>query len=180
LVHGLIHIELERFGRERLGDEVWAAATKQASVDGKAWLATASYDDAEITGLVLELASGAGTGPQALLEQFGEALVPTLLDGFGHLVDPEWRTIELIANTERLIHTALRASDESARPPLLRVTLRPPDGLLLHYASERRMCGLAKGIIRGVAGHFGESIAIDEETCMLTGGPSCAIAVTRK
>jgi hypothetical protein len=178
-VHGLIHIELERFVRARLGDEAWARACEDAGVAGDSYKATTQYPDAELVALVVALAKAAEVGPQALLELFGEALVGPLVETYGALLDPEWRTIELIANTEELIHTVLRANDAEARPPMLRATMRGEDELLVIYGSERQMCGVAKGIIRGVAAHYGELIVLTEESCMLTGDRTCNLAVKR-
>jgi hypothetical protein len=179
-MHGLIHIELERFARTRMGDEAWARAVETAGVTEPNYDPDRQYEDADIVGLVMALSKAAEIGPQALLELFGEALVPPLVGTYGGLIDPGWRTIELIANTEGLIHTALRASDAAAKPPMLRTTRRGPDELLVIYASERRMCGVAKGIIRGVAAHYGETVTLNEESCMLTGGGTCNLAVQRQ
>jgi len=46
------------------------------------------------------------------------------------------------------------------------------------YTSERKMCKVAEGIAKGLARHFGESIAIDQTTCMLR-GDECSIRVRR-
>ena len=62
---------------------------------------------------------------------------------------------------------------------MLRVMRRGADEVIVIYASERRMCGVAKGIARGLGDHFGESIEVEEESCMLTGASSCTIAVRR-
>lgn len=179
-MQGLIHIELERFGRSALGEETWARVARDAGVAGKVYAPTERYDDADVIAVVVAAAKETGTGPQSLLEAFGRSIVPTLMDTFGRLVDPDWRTLELIANTEALIHTALRESDERARPPLLRTTPRPPDSLVVHYGSNRQMCGVAKGIIHGVADHYGEVVEVSEESCMLAGDALCAIVVRRK
>lgn len=179
-MHGLIHVELERFARASVGDAAWDEAVLDAGLQGKEFGATGQYPDGDAVALVVSLAKGAGIGPQALLEQFGEALVPPLLATYGDLVDPSWGTIELVSNTEALIHTVLRASDADARPPLLRTAVRGQNQIVVIYASERQMCGVAKGIIRGVASHFGETVEIDEESCMLTGDGTCNLAVTRK
>jgi hypothetical protein len=178
-LHGLIHIELEHFVRQAYGDTAWERVALGAGIDSSRRLPTQSYDDDEIVALVVSAAKEAGIGPQAILEEFGQALVPSLLRSFGYLVDPEWRTLELVASTEQLIHTALRAADESARPPLLRTSRRGKDTLVVLYASERRMCGLAKGIVRGIAAHYEEEIGIREEGCMLSGDATCSIVLTR-
>jgi predicted hydrocarbon binding protein len=176
-VHGLIHIELERFARERAGDSAWEKAVTEAGLNGRTYVTTERYDDTEALALVVALAKVTGTGPQALLEWFGEALVPSLVSTFSSFIDPEWKTLDVIEHTEALIHTALRASDQAARPPMLRVLRRSDSEVLVIYASERRMCGVAKGISRGLAVHYGEQVEIDEESCMLTGAGACAIAV---
>jgi predicted hydrocarbon binding protein len=178
-MHGLIHIELERFAREQAGDGPWEQAVMAAGLTDRTYVATDRYDDTEALSLVVALAKITEIGPQALLEGFGRALVPALLSNFSYMVAPEWRTLELIQNTEELIHTALRASDQAARPPMLRVIRRSADEVIVIYASERRMCGVAKGIARGLGDHFGEAIVVDEESCMLTGASSCTIAVRR-
>ena len=179
-MHGLIHNELERYARERVGDEAWERAEAEAGLAGRSYLETESYDDDEALALVVALSKITGIGPQALLEGFGEALAPTLLTSFPALIHDDWRTLELIENTEDLIHTALRTSDVAARPPMLRVLRRSDDELLVIYASPRRMCGVAKGIVRGLGTHYGEQIEVDEEGCMLTGANACAIAVRRQ
>lgn len=179
-MHGLIHIELERFVRSTLGDAVWDEAAAAAGVSQITYVADRQYGDAELLAVVIAISKATGAGPQSLLEQFGRALVPSLIAAHRHLVHPEWRTIELIANTEALIHTTLRAGDAAAQPPMLRTTKRGPHALLVIYASERRMCGVAKGIMRGVADHYGETIVVTEESCMLTGDGTCNLAVVRE
>jgi predicted hydrocarbon binding protein len=178
-MHGLLHIELERFARAQVGDAAWEQAVTSAGLAGRAYVTTDRYDDAEALALVVALAKVTEIGPQALLEGFGRALVPALLSNFSDLVPAQWRTLELVENTEELIHTALRASDQAARPPMLRVLRRNADEVLVIYASERRMCGVAKGIARGLGDHFDEAIEVEEESCMLTGASSCSIAIRR-
>jgi hypothetical protein len=178
-VHGLIHTELERFARARAGDAVWEAALTEAGLEGRTWRPDERYDDTEALELVVALSKVTGIGPQSLLAEFGEALAEPLIARYGSLVDPQWRTLDLVQNTEDLIHQALRRQDAAARPPLLRTVRRGPDEILVIYASERRMCGVAKGLVRGIAAHYGERVQVDEESCMLAGDSTCSIAVTR-
>lgn len=178
-MHGLIHVELERFARTRLGDAAWQTALDDAGLAGREFEPTGQHADGDAVALVVALSKEAGVGPQALLEEFGEALVPPLLTTYGELVDPGWGTIELVANTEALIHKVLRAGDPAAHPPLLRTAARGKNEILVIYASERMMCGVAKGIVRGAAVHFGETVDMVEESCMLTGDGTCNIVVTR-
>lgn len=47
------------------------------------------------------------------------------------------------------------------------------------YRSERKMCGVAVGIVRGLASHYAETVEITEPSCMLSGAPACRIEVAR-
>jgi len=42
------------------------------------------------------------------------------------------------------------------------------------------MCAVAKGIARGMARHFKETVATSESSCMLAGAKECRISVQRQ
>ena len=42
---------------------------------------------------------------------------------------------------------------------------------------RRKLCSVAKGIVRGVAAHYQEPVSITEGSCMLRGGRECQILV---
>jgi serine/threonine protein kinase len=66
-----------------------------------------------------------------------------------------------------------------AQPPILDVVRTSDDELRIIYTSDRKLCRLAKGILVGIARHFGESISVTDEACMHNGDPFCALHVTR-
>jgi predicted hydrocarbon binding protein len=41
------------------------------------------------------------------------------------------------------------------------------------------LCAVARGIVRGVAKHFGESVSITDRACMHRGDAECVIVVTK-
>jgi hypothetical protein len=116
---------------------------------------------------------------EAVLEAFGEFVAPELIRLYGRLIEPEWKTLDLIENTEKLIHTAVRVGNPDARPPVLNCVRSTRDELQIVYSSDRQLCGIAKGIVKGVARHYGETVHIAEDACMLRGDPFCALQVTR-
>ena len=106
-------------------------------------------------------------------------IAPRLLEMSGSLVDPAWRTLDVLEHTEEAIHGVMQAQHSGARPPRLLAT-RPEEGLVvLEYSSARRLCSLAKGIARGMASHYGERITLAEPLCMHRGDPICRIEARR-
>ena len=73
----------------------------------------------------------------------------------------------------------MRRDHPAASPPLLRCVRKAPDEVIIHYGSHRRMCGIAKGIVRGLARQYGEKVSLAEPTCMLKSGAECQLVVKR-
>jgi heme-NO-binding protein len=178
-MHGLIFAELKKFADERLGATVWPELLRQAGLPNRMYLPIQQYPDAEAVAVVKAACDRTGLTPDALLQQFGEFIAPHLLEMYAPLVDRKWRTLEVVENTEETIHQVVRLRNPGATPPELRTERTGPEEVVVIYASPRKMCGVARGIVRGLARHFGEMIAIDEPACMHRGAPVCRISVRR-
>ena len=89
------------------------------------------------------------------------------------VIDPEWRTLDVLENTERTIHDVVRINQKGATPPYLHATRVAPDQVTIVYTSPRRLCSVAKGITRGIARHYDESVSIEDPRCMLRGDDDC-------
>jgi hypothetical protein len=109
--------------------------------------------------------------------EFGETLAPILLGLYQAFVDPAWRTLDLLMNTETVIHRTVRLRDPLAEPPALRVERVAPDEVHIQYTSSRRLCAIAEGLCRGVAAHYGERITVHQPRCMDRGDPACHLVV---
>src|SRR5207249_2825662 len=111
-------------------------------------------------------------------ERFGEFIGPHLLALVPSLVKVGWRTLDVVEHTEQTIHAVVHAQQPGATPPYLRAHRISPSEVTVFYDSPRRLCFIAKGIIRGMAQHFGETIRIEEERCMLAGAPDCTLLLS--
>jgi hypothetical protein len=178
-VHGIIFTSLKAYATSKLGAQAWANLLREAGLSGKVYLPTQSYDDKEILGLVSTASRITGQPMQALLEDFGEFIVPDLVSIYRSMIRPEWRTLDLIDNVENTIHRAVRLRDKSAAPPTLVVSRTSPTEVVVVYSSPRRLCGVAKGIARGVAKHYGERISVTESSCMLRNDSCCRLSMKK-
>lgn len=179
-MQGIMFIELSRFVDARLGPDAWQKALVDAGLADRIYTPHTPGPDEHFTNLVARVAEATGEPIQSTLEEFGVFVAPDLLGGlYGLLLDPDWSLLDLLEHTEEAIHMVVRARDPTATPPRLRVVRPIPDEVLILYESPRKMCSVAKGIVRGAAEHFGESIEILEPHCMLTGAARCEITVRR-
>lgn len=180
-MHGLIFFYIRKFA-ESLPQgfaQAAGAASGQSSVARQAghYLPSGSYPDDDAVALLQAIADAQGEPLGETVTRFGDFLAPHLVKVAGTLVDPEWRTLDLVEHTEQLIHAMIRMAKPGAEPPVLEAVRIGPQELHLVYSSRRRLCLLATGLLRGLARHFGETIEIEESGCMLRGDPFCSFAI---
>lgn len=176
-MHGLILAELKKFVDVRLGGETWKSLLKDAGLGVKVYMPTQVYPDAEVTAIVGAASRATGLPVAGVLEQFGEFIVPDLVAVYGAYVRPEWKTLDLILNTEETIHRVVRTRDPGALPPELKVSRVSASEVAIEYSSARKLCAIARGIVRGVASHYRETVVLSEPQCMLRGDAHCRINV---
>ena len=178
-MHGIIFAELQNYAETKHGQGTWNALLRKAGLENRVYLPIKEYPDAEVVALVGAASSMTGLSIAEVLENFGEFIAPSLMKMFGHLLLPNWKTIDVIDHTEGTVHTLVRVKNPGAKPPQLRTVRRGSDEVVLVYTSPRQMCALAIGIGKGLAKHFKETITVKQTTCMHNGAPKCEIVFRR-
>lgn len=176
-MHGIIHLELKKFVERTFGGQAWSALVEQAGLGAEIYTPLRSYPDQQLFALLQTAVELTGIDRDTLIEQFGEFLVPTYLDVYSRLLDPSWRTLDVIEHTEETIHRVIRARQPDVAPPRLKVARPSSHEVVVTYDSDRKLCGIARGIARGLARHFQEEVSIRDLRCMLRGDPVCLISV---
>jgi len=176
-MHGVIMSELKNYVTGNYDRNTWNLLLKNAGLWPRLYVPVADYPDEEAVSLVTKASEMTQTAPAKILESFGEFVVGGLLKMYRPLIRDNWRTLDLIENTETAIHTAIRLRDKKAKPPNLRCVRISPAEVVVHYGSPRQMCSVAKGIAKGVARHYGDTVTITEKTCMHRGDDHCEISI---
>lgn len=162
-MHGVVHYHLKQFVIKHAGEPAWHAILNEAGIGNKNYLITKIYPDEETISIIKTAARLTRTPAVTILEEFGKFLVPELMNAYKALIRPDWKTMELLLNTEDTIHRVVRLRNPGAQPPKLDFRQTGPNELLFFYSSPRRMSALAKGMIQGVANFFHEQISISED-----------------
>ena len=162
-MHGIVHAELKRFIETKHGRDAWSKIAQQTGLGNKIYMPTGTYPDQEVLAIVKAASELTRTPAAAILEDFGEFIVPTLMNMYKTLIKPEWGTMELLLNTEETIHRVVRIKNPGAQPPLLKFEKTGPNTLKFHYDSARQMSAVAKGIMKGVAAHYRNTLSIQEK-----------------
>lgn len=178
-MHPLIHLALKQHVETRHGVKGWLGFLEMAGVSTTTpYVRLGDYPDEEIQAIVAAVARGTGATVDEVLEDFGAAIASDLITMYPRLVRPEWRSLDLICHTEQTIHQIVRQGHAGSRPPVLRCVRVSATELRLSYDSPRRLCALARGIMRGVGQHYGETLVIRQPACVVRGDPLCEFVVT--
>lgn len=177
-MHGIIFAELKKYVDANFPPDTWQQLLGAAGLGPRTYYPVQEYPDSEVGAIVGAASKATGTAPPAILDDFGHFIAPDLLAMYRALLKPEWRTLDVLEHTEETIHRVVRMRHPGARPPELKAERVSPSRVEIVYTSERKLCAVARGIVRGMARHFNESIAIEEPSCMLRGQPFCRIAVS--
>jgi hypothetical protein len=175
-MHGIIHLELHNFVKSRFGEEALRTLLDRVGQADDVITPLQSYSDQAIADIVVEASKMTGKPVPALLEAFGEYLVPAYISLYGSLLKPEWRTLDVIERTEETIHRVVRRRQPGAAPPRLRATRVGPKMVMLSYDSPRKLCAVARGIARGLAARFGDNLTMTDIAFMHRGDAACLIS----
>ncbi len=179
-MHGIIFSELKNYYNQHFDPNSWQEFLKEIGIGFKHYLPIQDYPDQEMKIIIEKIAELQSKTTTNLLIDFGQFIVPSLLNMYKSLIKPEWRTLDLIERTENTIHTVVRLENQGASPPSLQCDRINDNEVEVIYNSERKLCSVAKGIIRGIAKHFDEKITITEDKCMIRGDSACRMKVSLK
>jgi predicted hydrocarbon binding protein len=176
-MHGIIFSELKKYVDTKFGPSAWPTLLKESGLGAKLYMNIQSYPDADAVALVTTAARLTGTPAPAILEDFGEFIAPDLVGMYKTLVRPEWKALDLLENVENTIHTVVRARHQGAAPAQIQCVRTSPTSATVTYTSARKMCPVAKGIIKGLGTHFNQQLTVTETACMHRGATACRMEV---
>ena len=174
-MHGLIFASLHDYTVRRLGEEhvsdIWSDRVFQL---------TEAYEDEWFAAQLERLAVATGEPLDEVQRAFGSfAARETFLRLFPDYYAASGNTFAFLLGIEEKIHHLVRATIPGANPPRLHVQQLSELGVLVSYTSERKLCRLLEGLVRGTASHYGDDVLMEEIQCMHRGDTGCVFTVVR-
>ena len=156
-LHGSMFFLFKKFVVETQPESTWEHTLELAGLKGVSFEPHVNYPASQLSDLISVIAKNSGQTAEQIKEAYGEHLVPDLLRHYGQYIKPEWRTYEMLINTELVMHRAVRKEESKANPPVLNIARVHDKLIVIDYYSERKMASLAIGIIKGIAKYYKES-----------------------
>jgi hypothetical protein len=163
-------VQFVKYVRAARGRQGVDALMREAGLSGYLFRPVDCYSDETWRVLVETYASQTGREPGALLRDFGEAMVPWLVEMYRSSIDPAWDTLVLL---EQITQRYADALPEVPFPAGVR-RIRPGE-LAVSCEPVRGLCSLLHGAIAGVATHCRDEVAIVHERCIDAGDDRCLL-----
>jgi Haem-NO-binding len=164
-----------------LGEPAWAGILDGVGRSGQEYEIGRSYPDDEFALVALHVAQAMSKPLPYVLEGFGAAMVPEMIDVYGFLVDRRWSYIDFLLNMQPMLESAFKLQAPGAEPAQkMRVSRVGPEEVSIVYESTIRACAIVRGACRGAAEHYGVEVVITDEQCVLRGDRACVISVRRE
>lgn len=174
-MHGLIFAGLRDYTAARIGEERTAELWSD-----RVFEIDEAYDDQWFAAQLERLVSATGETTRAVQRGFGEFAARTTFAGlYPDYYAESGDTFAFLLGIEEKIHDLVRATIRGASPPKLHVRPMGELGVLVSYTSERGLCAVLEGLVRGTAAHYGDEVVIEEIQCMHHGDPGCVFSVLR-
>ena len=176
-MHGLIFMTWEKYLAERFGPSFLQSYRKSIGEPISALpLANRLYDDAALLAGVGAAHDLSRFPVETLLREYGRYFI---LNGLtGHLCSYILSNVSSgrdLLLTMRDAHARLRRTLDGMQPPLFEYLSAAPHEVTLLYDSPRQLCTVLFGAIEGAALRYGETVQIEELSCMKKGAASCKI-----
>ena len=174
-MHGLVHEYMKSYVVGKHSQRNYDAILENAGFSSDHFNASSYYNDSEFDSILAAAETELSMSRGEILYELGYHLLSDVLERFiKHLIDPKWKTLDLIEATESRMHSYVH-SEFGAFPPGLKTERISDDELIIRVRSHRNMFELAKGFIEAMSKLYGENFKVDMEV----DGNECTYKVTR-
>ena len=174
---GIVFNLLEEVVSREYGEDTWDSLLESAQLDG-AYTSLGSYSDGDLLRLVAAASSALDVPGPEVVRWFGRSALPLLADRYPEFFEPHSSTRSFVLTLNNLIHPEVRKLYPGADVPVFDFDTSSDDVLVLGYASARKMCAFAEGLIEGAAAHYRERALIRQPKCMLRGDEKCILEIS--
>lgn len=163
-----------------VGESRWPEVLRESGLDPASYPNPGRIIDEQIEAIVATAARMTRRSERELYQEIGERLSPEILERYRYRIAPDWQTIDLIEHIEKSAYEMTYDEVDPARATSFTVRRPSADEAVLIFSTPRyRTCGLADGIIQGIARKYREKIVIHHASCMQQGDPTCELIIRK-
>lgn len=177
---GIVFNYLEDFVEKALGDFVWDEIIVELGLtdESKLFVSPEMYPDADLLNIVVKICERANLEADDGVHMFGEFLIQAFKKDYPLFFEQAETAKQFLKMVDQVIHVEVKKIHYNATPPEFEYFGDEPFSLGMIYHSDRGLCSLAKGMIKGLAKLYSEKIVLEETMCTKKGHKNCTFLMT--
>ena len=175
---GVVFNILEEMVLESHGMMVWNEILDNAQEATGVYTAGKSYPDSHLFELISLISNKLETPVEQLISHFGEFMFKELVKRHPTFTEAEPTLRSFLHSIENVIHAEVKKLYESPNLPQFNYIDKEDGSLIMQYRSERKLCILAEGLIRGASIYYEQPITMKHDVCMHKGHDHCDLEIT--
>ena len=175
---GAVFAGFSEYAEKTFGLSVWLKTLESCNLASNGeYVSTELYNDEEFVVILEALSKRTDTSIEELNRGFGHFFFPVLMSMAVQYVKDIDHLFDFMRAVHDVIHIEVQKSDALAYTPTLLYDQPKEDVLIIRYASKRKMCHFAEGLILGAADHYKQPVTLSQSKCLCKGDEYCLIRV---
>lgn len=161
-MYGLLLDSIQKFLREKYGERYWENIRRRAKLKNHWFVTHEVYPDSVMKDLVEAAAAELGEDQDAVMRMFGRYFAENIgRYGYARLLRVLGRDLRDFLNGLDDLHEYLRFSYPKMRPPSFICENETPEGMILHYTTQRRgYLNYVIGQLETIGAIYGKTISV--------------------
>lgn len=174
---GIVFNLLEQIVVCEHGEETWETLLDASGLDG-VYTSLGNYEDEELFKLVGAASYALDVPPDDVVRWFGRNAMPLFAERYPRLFSKHRDARSFVLTLNEIIHPEVRKLYPGAIVPEFGFATSESRALGMDYYSPRKLCAFAEGLLLGAGDHYGETVSIEQPTCMNRGDQQCHLEIT--
>jgi predicted hydrocarbon binding protein len=166
--------------QEKYGHHTWNEILASSKVESHGvYTAAETYKDEEATKLLEVICIRLKAKSDDVLNIFGIYLIKYFHKKYPHFFNGK-DFPNFLCSVDSIVHAEIRKLSPDSTPPRIQTQILSPTSLSVVYISNRKLCALAKGLLKGASQIYGINVEIDHTKCVNDGHQNCEFIVKTK
>lgn len=172
---GVVFVALAEMMQNNYGHRTWNDILEKSQLESQGIYTVAeTYKDEEAIKLLQVISVKLNKSSDDVLKLFGFFLFFYFSKHYPHFFHAK-KFSDFLLSVDEIIHTEIKKISPSSNPPQIKATIINDHNINVSYSSNRKLCSLAIGLIKGAAKMYGHSVVVEHLQCMHDGHQKCEL-----
>ncbi|MDO9181264.1 MAG: heme NO-binding domain-containing protein [Bacteriovorax sp.] len=177
---GVVFVALAEMIQGKYGHRTWNEIIEKSQVESAGvYTAAETYKDEEALQLLAVISEKLSARSDEVLSIFGIFLIKYFKKKYPQFFETN-NFPDFLCSIDNIVHVEIKKLAPDSIPPKVLATIIDSNHITVVYFSKRKLCYLAKGLIKGASHIYGVNAEVEQTKCMHNGHEHCEFLIKIK